>query len=205
MVKASKKHIYSAGEILEHLSDISAAFRARDGGLRTSFQDACGDQKFSARQQGLLFENASATAKMEIGPKLRDLSHFLGEGLSKRVSNFDALPEEALKKNLLDIVIFSRWEAHNVPLILGCDLPKTAPPYGSRVSKLEDFQTALAYMHHSVEPAIIASLCKSENITQVQFETRLNHRVEELLEEEIAGVETLAPISPKKWAATLDI
>lgn len=185
---------------MDHLCEITGVMRSELSPVGKSFLDACGDTKVSVSQAEVLYHRASLSGKELIGPRLSDTRHFFADGIAKSVSGFESKTEPARLKNLMDALIFARWDAQNFETMFSKEIPDSALKYPASRRGLKTYEQALAYMTHSVEPVIVARLCEGFGIDKPALDSVLEQREFELLDSELKGLEVLRPL-PSDWSA----
>ncbi len=208
MAKKPVKWNYQIDEILDHLNEVSKTLTEEGRDLRDNFNDLCSEEKLGKQKSSLILKYASPSARHDIGTntRLNEFWHFLGDVLKTQIaplrSKFDSFrnfTEEQKQESLMTIVLSSRWNAHNFPLIMGFNLPEDVPAYGTRLGKISNVPSFLAYMHRSVSPVIVNALAHTQGITPEQVETKIAEHEKKIVKGGLAGLEVIQPVPIKAW------
>lgn len=87
-----------------------------------------------------------------------------------RLSDLEPVGDEAC----MDMIIYTRWAAHNFPMIMNVSLPKETPKLLCRVSDVSEFPVFLAYMEQII-PALEKHLCHVQGIGIDALNARTKH------------------------------
>jgi DNA-directed RNA polymerase subunit F len=209
MARKTEEPSYKLNKIIRHLQDISKILTEDAKHIRDNFNALCRDEELGRERSSLLLKYASPTARHDIGVKTKpkEFWHFLGDALKTKIaplqSKFVAYRKftlEQKQENLMTVVVCSRWDAHNFPLIMGFDLPEDIPPYGARIGKISTVPSFLAYMERSVGPVIVNTLADIQGITVVEVEKLLAQHEKKIIAERLPGLEVIRPVPAKAWS-----
>ena len=101
----------------------------------------------------------------------------------------------------MDMIIYTRWAAHNFPMIMNVSLPKETPKLLCRVSDVSEFPVFLAYMEQKIVPALEKHLCHAQGIGIDALNARIKAREKDIISENARGVDVIKPIPASKWPA----
>lgn len=193
---------HSGQQILAHLKDLVRTVMDGEAGPKKSFLALAGDMRFSGPEIKLLFLHASKTAQTELNGTHAGLWPLYRDNLIKKTMWAETLPPELLHENLMDIVIFSRWNKEKFQTIMKLPSPQTTPDYPAAMGAVDGFPVLLFYMADKVSPVIEKHLCESMGINGEELARKLSDREATLVQDGVGGVEILMPIPPQKWPRT---
>lgn len=163
--------------------------------IKQTFFDFAGDKTYPNAGIRILFKHASETGQTDINGRYDRLWGFYSDYLVKAVDGFDKLDWEMQNKKMIDMIVFSKWNARNFPAIMGFTLPEDPPPYGAAPEEVGTFKMFLSYMQSSIVPVLKASLSERLQINEEKLGAMLSHREEHLIRSELEGLEILKPFS----------
>lgn len=190
---------HSRENIVSHLEALVRAV-TDDPKVKQSFLDLADDRSFTTPQLKVLFRSASVTAKTDLNGTYAALWPIFRDNLVKKTMGTHNLPDEQLQENLMDLVIFTRWNKENFTWLIGAAKPSGGlPDYPAAMEKIDTFPVFLHYMADKVSPVIQTYLRVSMGMNESALENALGARENALIASGVRGVEILTPIPPEKW------
>ncbi len=156
-------------KILKHLSDI--AIKGRDGGLKKSFLAMAGMYSQLWRQY----------------------SDYIVQ-TTQGYENRDSITRQ---KNLMDVVIFAKWNAYNFPALMSFKIPEKIPEFPAQLAEIFDFPVMVGYMVGPVSDTIKDYLCGVDKMDMATLEQKILSREAHLLQHGVEGLEVLKPRGPE--------
>jgi hypothetical protein len=189
--------VLGADEILSHVSQILSKGTSGLAPLRTSFMEVAEGRRFSSPEFKTLIAHANKTGLTNIDNNATSLWHLFKDPLGKRaiVSDLEPVGDEIC----MDMIIYTRWAAHNFPMIMNVSLPKETPNLLCRASDVSEFSVFLAYMDQKIVPALERHLCHAQGIGPDALNAQVKAREKEILSENARGVDVIKPIPTSKW------
>lgn len=184
--------------ILSHLEALVRTVMD-DKAAKQSFLDLAGDRTFTAPQLRVLFRSASDTAKSDLNGTYAGLWSMFRDNLIKKTMGTHNLPDQHVRENLMDLVIFARWNKENFTKVMDIRDIGNVPEYPAAMEEIRNFPTLLHYMADKVSPVLESYLRGSLQIDAADFGAILDDRENALIADGVRGVEILMPIPPEKW------
>ncbi len=141
-----------------------------------------------------LFANASKSATSEISGSQENFWHFYQDYLVKLTQDFDKLETKDQNTAMMDMVIFSGWNAKNFSRWLGFELPSDPPSLFSDMKDIKDYKIFLSYMEESVVPALKKGLRTRLKLDKESLDSEINAREQYLIKTRVtSGIDIVMP------------